>query len=195
MTLAEAKEFIEQFIDDEYKALYIRFSEPDYDKYIEQTRYLQPKYYSGNLTDILSRSAYLTPEEFLEVKESQLASLKPRTLFQIRLFKHPKLKVIAACYVSSSHIYLKGTGYYDCFFIAKYADGIKIFSEYHLCTDCSGRGETEDGQFTCRTCRCDGWQHRQGMKFRSFRTPGKLQSIDRFNAPQNPKYKTLHEKD
>lgn len=117
----EIIKFINEFIEKEYEAFVSSYTEKDEDVFEEKREEVDKMYYA-KLRAIVNRDPY-PDEEWFEQAESNLKTVRKRTLFQIKQYAHSKYGFIYGCYVS-----------YPIGWIIKRPDGsenLEGFDSYH----------------------------------------------------------------
>lgn len=119
-------------------------------------------------------------EESIERSKQTVERMRPRILFQVKQYKHPKLGILYRAYVSTPYTY--NTSYSDSIYLTITAEyGFKIISKYAYCMDCEGTGKKGDN--LCYMCKGSGWEYAGGMELD---TLGDLISVHKFKAPTDP---------
>ncbi len=175
--MEEVKNFIKNFIDNEFK-----FNTYRYDINIEdaicqeQAEKLDSFFLSANLS-----KHGRTGREFQNDIKKQFAidNYKrqiPRTLFQIQQYKNPKLGEglqrwlvnddLFACYTSYTENTGRELSYNKLFYVAETNEGLKIIYDLTF-------GVKEPG-----------WRHSHDLKINQVKDPGKLIAVEKYQAPE-----------
>jgi hypothetical protein len=94
----EIIKFMNEFIKREYEAFVSSYTEKDEDIFEEKREAVDNMYY-GKLGTIVNRDPY--PDElWFDQAESNMKTLRKRTLFQIKQYEHSEYGHIYGCYVS-----------------------------------------------------------------------------------------------
>jgi hypothetical protein len=103
---------------------------------------------------------HLSSLRTLEERNTVLAQLQPRMLFQIKQYTHSTLGTIYRIYLSSP--FRGGCNYFTNVYIANTQKGLKIIARYNLCNDCNGMGNRTG--VVCNECHGLGWNWRGGQQ-------------------------------
>lgn len=179
--MKEIKSFMESFIQDEYtcnKANYdFSISDNDYEK----VRLKVEAYFHTVNSDEYWRALEEEDVQELDIEEKELyfqnvGRAIPRTLFQIKQYKNPKVgeglarwlvnDEIFACYTSYTENTGRELGFNKLFYVAKTDQGIKIIYDLTY-----GVQEPE-------------WRHSHDLKINQVKNPGKLVAVEKYQAPE-----------
>lgn len=178
--------FIRNFIATEFDAELARLCAPDRKTFREKASKVDA-FCSSALAGTISRPMHVSAKELEETKEQAMAS-KPRTLFEVREYRHPQHGELFRCYLSDLTRWPKGTRYSESKYVAQTDDGLKIIASYRICFACCGFGTCEGKK--CRDCGGLGWQPAGGVEFAML---GKLVAVRKLEPPTNPADLPLYE--
>lgn len=179
--MEEIKNFISSFIKDEYicnKANYdFSISDDDYEKMRHKVKdYFhdanKQEYWRGlEEEDVKDLDAKMKKLYYQNVERAI-----PRTLFQIKQYKNPKLgeglarwlvnDELFACYTSYTEKTGRELGYNKLFYVAETNEGLKIIYDLTF-------GVKEPG-----------WRHSHDLKINQVKDPGKLIAVEKYQAPE-----------
>ncbi|KMQ70286.1 hypothetical protein [Chryseobacterium koreense] len=175
------KQFIEQFILDEYNCnkakTDITVTDGEY-KTLQEKAYnhyhsIMPNPYGRGM----SQERLLNDEPmYQELYKKNVKETTPRTLFQIKQYEKPKLgeglprwminDTLFACYTSYTKKTGKPLSYNKLFYVAETAEGLKIIYDLTF-----GVKEQE-------------WRHSHALKINQVLDAGKLISVEKYQAPE-----------
>jgi len=121
--------------------------------------------------------------------EAQARGLKPRVLFKIKRWLHPREGTIYQAYLSSTAP-SKTKGYFESLLVKGHDGRFRIVGRYSVCRACFASGK--HGGKRCPDCYAPGWDYREGLKLKTF---GKAQETQRFEPPTNTAFLPEYEAD
>ncbi len=175
------KQFIEQFIQDEYNC---KKAKTDITVADEEYKILQEKAYSHYHTVIpnpfgrgMSQEELLNEEPiYQELYKRNVEDAIPRTLFQIKQYEKPKLgeglsrwlttDKLYACYTSYTEKSDDPIDYSTLFYVSETNEGLKIIYFIRYNSD-----EQE-------------WRHSHDLKINQVKNAGKLIAVEKYQAPE-----------
>ena len=179
--MKDIKQFIEQFILDEYNCL-----RADYDFSIPDAAYEQLRLKaSANFIEANKQDYWrgLEEDDVADLDEDTKKTYAqntdktvPRILFQIKQYEKPKLgealerwlttDKLYACYTSYTQKTGRSLGYNKLFYVAETADGLKIIYDLTF-----GIKEPE-------------WRHSHDLKINQVLDTGKLIAVEKYQVPE-----------
>jgi len=178
--MKEIKEFIENYMDAEFKA-----NKGKYDIKVTNSQYeeLEKKAYAfyhsltpnpfgrgGSIDDIIG------DETWVNRYAKKCEKIIPRTLFQIKQYKNPKLgeglprwlvnDELFACYTSYTENNDMPLDYSTVFYVAETNEGLKIIYKIRYDSD------------------VPEWRHSHDLKINQVKNPGKLIAVEKYQAPE-----------
>jgi hypothetical protein len=181
MTIAEVKTFINSFIKDEHicnKANYnFSISDDEYEKMRLKVKIYfhtvnNQEYWRGLEEDEVKE----LDVEMKDLYSQNVDKAVPRTLFQIKQYKNPKVgeglaqwlvnDELFACYTSYTEETGRELGYNKLFYIANTDEGLKIIYDLTY-----GIKEPE-------------WRHSHDLKINQVKNPGNLIVVEKYVAPE-----------
>ncbi|KMQ70287.1 hypothetical protein [Chryseobacterium koreense] len=175
------KQFIEQFILDEYNCnkakTDITVTDGEY-KTLQEKAYshyhsIMPNPYGRGM----SQEELLNEEPiYQELYRNNVEDAVPRTLFQIKQYEKPKLgeglprwminDTLFACYTSYTEKSDDPMDYSTLFYVSETNEGLKIV--YRI------RYDSEEQE----------WRHSHDLKINQVKNPGKLITVEKYQAPE-----------
>jgi len=178
--MKEIKEFIEKYIEEEFKA-----NKGKYDVQITDLRYeeleknaylfyhtLNPNPFGrgGSIDNIIG------DETWVNRYVKKYEKIIPRTLLQIKQYKNSKLgeglprwlvnDEIFACYTSYTENTGRQLGYNKLFYVAETNEGLKIIYDLTF------------------NVKKPEWRHSHDLKINQVKNPGKLIAVEKYQAPE-----------
>lgn len=129
-----------------------------------------------------------------EAITKQQALVKPRTIFKASLHPHDEYGQVAVFYTSTP---TKHTRYADRFDTIMRDDELIILTRYHICPDCHGTGQVNDGPCgfvnpAGHSCNATGWLLEAELDRR--RLPPATEVV-RYATPSSARSLIIHEQD
>ena len=174
-------EFIRDFISAENAALYAQYAERSQTAFLKKLDHLRTFYAEGVAPDV-NDPGKRDAAFFKECAES-LDEVKPRLLFQVKHYEHPKLGDLYRAYVSNNTRSGKRSLYFANIYVAGKGKERRIIANYVLCRDCAGLGKV-DGK-KCPECKGAGWLKAGGAQIPKLDKPVEVR---KFLAPDKPEH-------
>jgi hypothetical protein len=184
--LDAAVEFIRDFITAENAALHAQYTEHNqaaFDKKLDRLK----EFYADDVAPDVNDPGERDAAFFKESAES-LDSVKPRLLFQVKRYEHPKLGDVYRAYVSNNTRSGKKSLYFANLYVAGKGKERKIIANYVLCRNCAGLGKV-DGK-KCPECKGDGWLWAGGTHMPKLDKPVEVHKL---HAPDKPEHLAEYE--
>jgi hypothetical protein len=179
--------FINSFIQADYEANIACYKEKDYDKFTDIVLKTK-KFLDKEIVTLTSRGWEFSDEDWA-IWYKQGDDVIPRSLFQIKVYKHAKLGLIYRCYLGTN---TKDQGMYAySFYVAEKKSGYRIITIDSACVFCSASGKT--GKLDCYDCKGLGWKYYGGMKLNIYKQ--KPVEIIKIEEPTWPEYLVDYNKD
>lgn len=176
--MEEIKKFIEDYICTENKCLKAKWDiEKNDEEVSELDKNTQLYFHSVMVKNSLKRTGY----EFRDDEDVLFAKIKcekiiPRTLFQIKQYRNPKLgeglarwlvnDELFACYTSYTENNDMPLDYSTIFYVAQTNEGLKIIYKIRYDSD------------------VPEWRHSHDLKINQVKAPGKLIDVEKYQAPE-----------
>ncbi len=161
--MEKAISFIQAFIQHEHEGLIALYCERDKEAF-KARKATVSQYYAPGITTMIDRPFKAADDWFKDRAEAERL-LRPRKLFQIKHYRHPKYGDLFRCYVSDTHP--RSDSYFSCLYVADVEGKLKIISRYNVDYD------------------TNGWINRGGA---TITNPGKLIAVRKFLVPSNPEH-------
>jgi len=164
--------FIKDFIHKENQARRAKYLEPSATDALAKIHEANAAYENPIVSTGITRTSDLSPDEIKKYAATG-NGYKPRSLFRISAYTHPKYGTLYYCIVGASTPDTP-TAYAEAFVVGRTTAAIsiegdklkgshlRILAQYRLCDDCNGAG--------CGQCGDTGWTHKLGLKISA---PGK----------------------
>lgn len=175
--LSQATDLVKRFIAAEHEALRAYHTDRDEKKLDKLVDRLQ-SFYADGIDAGVHRAPDRDEKWFAQAKD-RLESLKPRVLFQVKHYSHPKLADLYRAFVSEIDRHDDDKpSYFENLFVAKSGTDLKIVAVYFRCRDCRGTGRRNGKR--CSTCDLEGWEHFKGVNLKSL---GDLVDVKKLEPP------------
>jgi hypothetical protein len=142
----EVIDFLRDYIETEYQILLVRYSERDEQLFLGQLAQIKP-FLAPGVESNLERPP--PDEDWFTIGKKMIAggAVAPRTLFQVKMYRHSEHGDLYRAYVSdTSRPRGKRSNYFANFFVAPVLQQLKIISRYDLDILPDQKGERFEAQ-------------------------------------------------
>ncbi|MEC3874316.1 hypothetical protein [Chryseobacterium salviniae] len=179
--MEKIKKFILSFIKDEFNCNKAKTDVAITDSNYENLKNKTQNYFHSVVPNSygrgMSQEELLNDEEiYQDLYRRNVTDAVPRTLFQIKQYKNPKLGEglprwlvnddLFACYTSYTENTGRELGYNKLFYVAETNEGLKIIYDLTF-------GVKEPG-----------WRHSHDLKINHVKDPGKLIAVEKYQVPE-----------
>jgi hypothetical protein len=129
--MEKAIEFVQEYLEEEYRTIIALYTERDQDKYKHQKAKLDAFSIPEVEDEQLSRAS-APSEEFFDVGEGNVNAglIVKRSLFQIKLYKHPEFGELYRVYLGPFRCFSKTPIYDINLFVTEVAGELKVVARY-----------------------------------------------------------------
>lgn len=171
MTIDDATEFFRQFARREYESEASFFQERDSERVQAVLDALNRDFFELPLRGRVTRPPL--DEAFFGRAEQALKQRQPRVIFRVERWRHPKHGDLFAAW-TSSHL-ANDTSLAHRYFARGVQDGLRLISQYDVCSECEGTGEIR--KRVCPECRGTGWNFFDGVEVGPLPEPDEVNEL------------------